>query len=128
MLSLIDGPLLLPTPSWVSYEPQAKVLQKRCLWIPTSVENHYKITAKELIKCIEPLQKNLTKVLILNSPNNPTGHVYLKHELEELASVCRDNQILVLNDFIYGFPEDFLEDQCMQCRAFCLSKRWLLLG
>ena len=59
------------------------------------------------MKPLTALQKNLTKVLILNSPNNPTGHVYLKHELEELASVCRDNQILVLNDFIYGFPEDF---------------------
>jgi len=96
-----DGDLILPSPSWVSYAPQAQIIGRRTRWIHTKLENGFKVTAAELE---EELIANpdRARILILNSPNNPTGMMYCASELAELAELCRAYRVLVLSDEIYS--------------------------
>lgn len=91
-------PLLLPKPSWVSYEPQAKILKKDVNWIDTSKNTNWHLSANALRDyCKNNKCKN--QLLILNSPNNPTGTN--NEELEELSNICKENNIIVISDEIY---------------------------
>ncbi len=93
-----EMPLLLPKPSWVSYEPQAKILKKDINWIDTSMSTNWHLSANALKDyCKNNKYKN--QLLILNSPNNPTGTN--NEELEELSIICKENNILVISDEIY---------------------------
>ena len=93
-----EMPLLLPKPSWVSYEPQAKILKKDVNWIDTSKNTNWHLSAKALRDyCKNNKYKN--QLLILNSPNNPTGTN--NEELEELSKICKENNIIVISDEIY---------------------------
>lgn len=96
----IDAPLLLPSPSWVSYEPQAKIIDKDIHWIPTKA-NHWKLEAEDLKAYLEQ-HKIQEGILLLNYPNNPTGQTLSEEELQELANVCRQYGIIVIADEIYG--------------------------
>ena len=93
-----EMPLLLPKPSWVSYEPQAKILKKEVNWIDTSISTNWHLSANALRDyCKNNKYKN--QLLILNSPNNPTGTN--NEELEELSKICKENNIIVISDEIY---------------------------
>ena len=93
-----EMPLLLPKPSWVSYEPQAKILKKDVNWIDTSKSTNWHLSANALKDyCKNNKYKN--QLLILNSPNNPTGTN--NEELEELSKICKENNIIVISDEIY---------------------------
>ena len=93
-----EMPLLLPKPSWVSYEPQAKILKKDVNWIETSNKTNWHLSANALRDyCKNNKYKN--QLLILNSPNNPTGTN--NEELEELSNICKENNIIVISDEIY---------------------------
>ena len=93
-----EMPLLLPKPSWVSYEPQAKILKKDVNWIDTSKNTNWHLSANALREyCKNNRYKN--QLLILNSPNNPTGTN--NEELEELSNICKENNIIVISDEIY---------------------------
>ena len=93
-----EMPLLLPKPSWVSYEPQAKILKKDVNWIDTSISTNWHLSANALKDhCKNNKYKN--QLLILNSPNNPTGTN--NEELEELSIICKENNIIVISDEIY---------------------------
>ena len=96
-----NSTLLLPAPSWVSYAPQAKILGKEVVWLKTCPKNNYCLDAATLE---EYCQANPTskKLLILNSPNNPTGVSYYPEELKALAEVARKYSIIVISDEIYG--------------------------
>ncbi len=94
-----DMPLILPKPSWVSYEPQAKFLNKKVYWIETSKETNWHLNAQALIHHCKKY-KFQNQLLILNSPNNPTGTNNL--ELAGLSEVCRKNKIFVISDEIYS--------------------------
>jgi aspartate/methionine/tyrosine aminotransferase len=97
---VLDADLLLPTPSWVSYEPQAEILNKKVSYIPATLESGYELTLDALDKVVKTVN-NPNKLLILNSPNNPTGKTFSKAFLKSLADYCRENNILVLSDEIY---------------------------
>ena len=87
--------VLLTDPCWVSYEEMVKLAEGSCIFLPT---NEYgKITAEIIEQKITPK----TKVLILNSPSNPTGVVYTQKNLEEIAKVCLKYNIFVISDEIY---------------------------
>jgi len=88
---------LIPLPYWVSYPEMVHLCQATPRFIKTRPEDNFKITPKELRKHIS--QK--TKVLILNSPSNPTGAIYDRSELEEIASLCVEKNIFVISDEIY---------------------------
>lgn len=102
LLFLLQGPLLLPTPSWVSYRPQAEMLSKPVVPIATCYENAYILEAKDLENACKNLHPSEQKILILNSPNNPTGLTYSQESFERLAQVCRAQNIVVISDEIYA--------------------------
>ncbi len=90
--------VILPTPSFVCYEPIAKMCGAKVVTIETKLENNFKLTASELRNAIT----DKTKLLILPFPNNPTGAILTRDELEAIAEVLRDTNIAVLSDEIYA--------------------------
>lgn len=95
------GDLLIPTPSWVSYAPQAHIIGRHVYWLPTHRDNRWLLTPEELDKLC---RKDPTKprIVILNYPNNPTGCSYTDDELKALAEIARKYKIILLSDEIYG--------------------------
>lgn len=97
----LDADLLLPSPSWVSYEPQALLARKKVYWLPTHQEDEWRLKPSELRAfCMKNNQR--PKILILNYPNNPVGNTYSAAQLEDIAKVARQHQIIVVADEIYG--------------------------
>ena len=95
---VFNGEIILPAPSWVSYEPQAIIAQNKVHWIETTLDNNWFPTAKQLEEKIKFIgKKNI--ILILNSPNNPSGSVC--SNLDEIAKVVKKNNVKVLSDEIY---------------------------
>lgn len=89
--------VIIPVPYWVSYPDQIKLANGIPKFVMTSEENDFKITKEQLLNEITPK----TKAIILNSPNNPTGMVYTKEELEAIGEVCVEKDILIVSDEIY---------------------------
>ena len=90
--------VLIPTPYWVSYSEMVKLAEGTSVFIPTTVEQNFKITAQQLEQAITPK----TKVFMFSSPCNPTGSVYSYEELAELAKVFEKYpEIYILSDEIY---------------------------
>ena len=89
--------VILPSPYWLTYPELVGLAGGNCVFVETSKENGYKLTALEFEKAIT----DKTKCLILNSPNNPTGAVYSKEELVEIAKVCEKHGVFVISDEIY---------------------------
>lgn len=89
--------VLIPAPYWVSYPEMAHICDGTPRFIYASAQNNFKITSKELERQITPK----TKALLLNSPSNPTGCVYNKDELEQIAEICVKEKIFVISDEIY---------------------------
>ena len=96
-----QGELLLPAPSWVSYQPQATLLGLPTRWIPTTVEDGWRIRAEDLRAACQT-DPTRPRLLILNYPNNPAGTTLSADRLRELAKVCAEYGLLVLSDEIYG--------------------------
>ena len=92
-----DDEVLIPSPYWVSYPEIAKFCQAKPIFIPSLQKNDFKITPQDLKKAITAK----TKLLILNSPSNPTGSVYSKEEFLALAEVLKGSDIWVISDEIY---------------------------
>ena len=90
---VLDCEVLLPNPSWVSYEPQAQILNKKIHWIKTEKTSNWHITPDELNKICQKLY-NVDKLLILNSPNNPSGTTH--NNLESLAAIIKKTTITML--------------------------------
>ncbi len=97
---MIDGTYLIPKGSWVSYLPQVQLNQKKFALLETEWDHNYTLQPQVLKSYCEKISG--TKVLILNSPNNPTGAVYTQADLKELAEICRSHQLIVLSDEIYS--------------------------
>ena len=90
--------VIVPTPSFVCYEPIAKMAGAEVVTIETKAENGFKLTADELRAAIT----DKTKILVLPYPNNPTGAILERADLEALAEVLRDTNIAILSDEIYA--------------------------
>lgn len=94
-----NGEIIIPAPGWVSYEPQAEIGANKVHWLETSRTNNWFPTGKELEKKIRSIGKKKNLILIVNSPNNPSGTVCEK--LEDLAKVAKKYKLTVLSDEIY---------------------------
>lgn len=95
------GELIIPTPSWVSYAPQAEIIGRKLRWIPTNPHNDLHMEASTLENiCREDVTR--PRLLILNYPSNPTGFTYDAAQLEAIAAVARRYRVLVLSDEIYS--------------------------
>jgi len=89
--------VIIPTPYWLSYPELVRVAGAEPVFVQTSEENGWKLTPEQFENAMTPR----TKLIILNSPGNPTGAVYSKAELECLAAVAAEEEILILSDEIY---------------------------
>jgi aspartate aminotransferase len=90
--------VILPSPYWVSYKEMVKLAKGKAVFIPSTCENNFKITAEELESHITPK----TKVIVYSSPCNPSGSVYSKEELQAFAQViARHPGVYVISDEIY---------------------------
>jgi len=97
------GELIVPTPCWVSYVPQAKIIGRTVSLIHTKPENQWKMTAEDLEKACEGEHDDYRpRILVLNYPSNPTGCSYNADELKEMAEVARKFEVILLSDEIYG--------------------------
>lgn len=90
--------VLVVEPSFVCYKPIVELMHGVAVPISTKLENKFKLTAQELREHIT----DRTKLLILPYPNNPTGGIMTREDLEAIAEVLRDTNILVLSDEIYS--------------------------
>ena len=93
-----EDEVIIPTPSWVSYVEMVKIAQGKSVLVKTTMENNFCLTAEQLEAAITPK----TKLLMLCSPNNPTGSVYTLDNLKALVAVLvKHPQVVVLADEIY---------------------------
>ena len=96
---LNDGDeVLIPQPCYVSYVPCVTLAGGRVVSIPLKAENEFRLTKQELLDAVT----EKTKILVLPFPNNPTGAVMEKEDLEDIAQVCIEKDIYVLSDEIYA--------------------------
>lgn len=89
--------VIIPSPYWLTYPELVNLAGGKCVYVQTNERNGYKITAKQLQDAVT----DKTKLLILNSPNNPTGAVYSEEELRDIAKVVEETGIYVISDEIY---------------------------
>ncbi|MBQ3890050.1 MAG: aminotransferase class I/II-fold pyridoxal phosphate-dependent enzyme [Lachnospiraceae bacterium] len=90
--------IIIPEPSYVSYEPCAILAGAKPVIINLKAENEFRLTAQELLDAIT----DKTKILVLPFPNNPTGAIMEEKDLIEIAKVCIEKDIYVLSDEIYA--------------------------
>ncbi|MFL2478861.1 MAG: pyridoxal phosphate-dependent aminotransferase [Verrucomicrobiales bacterium] len=89
--------VIIPAPYWTSYPEMVRAVGAEPVFVETKQENNWKITAQEF----DDAMTGSTKMIIINSPNNPTGAVYSREELAAIGEVAASEDILILSDEIY---------------------------
>lgn len=89
--------VIIPAPYWVSYPEMVKLAGAKPVIINTDILKGFKLTPEQLREALTPK----TRMLILNTPSNPTGVVYTPEELKALADICVEKGVLILSDEIY---------------------------
>jgi aspartate aminotransferase len=107
--------VIIPAPYWLSYPDMVKLAGAAPVIVETKASNAYKMTAEEFENAMTPR----TKMVILNSPGNPTGSVYTRAELEALVEVALTEDIFILSDEIY---EKLVYDDASHVSVASLSK------
>ncbi len=104
IIKAIDGDLLLPKPSWVSYSSIATICNKGITRFDLDKDNGYKLNIESLNNAYSSAKKNGANpsMLVLNSPNNPVGNSFSRSDIELAANWAQENDITVLSDEIYG--------------------------
>ena len=96
---IFKGDVLLPAPSWVSYQPQAIIAKNKVHWIQTTSNSNWFPTGKQLEDKVKSINSE-SLLLIINSPNNPSGTIC--NNLKEIAEVAKKYNIIILSDEIYS--------------------------
>jgi aspartate aminotransferase len=117
MLATLDpgDEVIIPAPYWLSYPEMAKLVGAEPVIVPTTAANNYKLTPDQFRDAMTPK----TKMIVINTPGNPTGSVYTENELAGLADVALDEDILILSDEIY---EKLVYDDAKHVSIATLSK------
>ncbi len=99
MQELLDpgDEVLIPVPYWTSYPEMVTLGEGTPVFVPSSIENNYKITPEDLEACLTPR----TRAFIINSPSNPTGTCYTREELDTLIEWAINHKLIVISDEIY---------------------------
>ena len=118
-----EGDIILPSSSWVSYAPQARIANNRVHWLKTTRENNWFPTAKELEKLLKE-NRDQKYLLILNSPNNPSGQIC--KNLDEISKIVNKYNLIILSDEIYS--ELTFENSFMSISNFCPEKTIISTG
>ena len=115
--------VLLVEPCFVCYRPIVELMHGVAVAIPTKEENHFKLTAQELREHIT----EKTKMLILPFPNNPTGGIMTREDLEQIADVLRETNIVVLSDEIYS-EQTYGREHCSIAELEGMQERTILVN
>lgn len=129
MLALLNpgDEILIPEPCFVSYGPTAIFAGGEVVYVPTSVDNDFQVTAADIARCITPR----SKVLFLSYPSNPTGAVLRRETLEEIADLVIEHDLLVLSDEIYDrliYGKAYESGHVCLASIEALRERTVLLG
>lgn len=125
--------VLIPEPSFVCYKPCAEMAGGVAVSIATKAENGFKLTKEDILSHIT----DKTKILILSYPNNPTGAIMTKEDLEKIVPVIKEHNIMVISDEIYAeltyeghhtsiASLDGMKDRCIVINGF--SKAYAMTG
>jgi len=95
------GELVVPTPCWVSYAPQAQIVGRPVRFVPARFEDRWHLTAEQLDGICAP-DPDRPRIVVLNDPGNPDGLTYTARELEALAEVAQRYNVVLLSDEIYA--------------------------
>ena len=126
LLSIVNpgDEVIIPVPFWVSYSEMVKIAEGTAVYVNAGIDHDFKITAQQLKEAITPA----TKLIMLNSPCNPTGSVYTKDEMKALAEVIAEYpNIYVLSDEIYehiifeGKHESFAQFESIKDRVIIVN-------
>ena len=121
----MQADLILPTPSWVSYAPQAELLGRAVHFVPGTMADHYTFSLEALDKTVAQVGSG-PKILLINSPNNPSGQVFDAPFLEALAAYCRQHNMVVLSDEIYALVDH--QQAATTSIASCYPEGTVVLG
>ncbi len=104
LLQVLEGDVLLPVPSWVSYAPQAKLAGRNVISVETDPADHHRITPQKLTEALDFSRNNGAdpRILLVNSPSNPTGSMFTYDDTEALALWARETGITLISDEIYA--------------------------
>jgi len=102
LFHVLKTPVYLVSPTWVAYEPCATASRKQITWIQTNFDCKWKVTKESLEAAFSKKSKDQAGLWVFVNPDNPTGQCYSKSELQELAKVCKEHNVMVLSDEIYG--------------------------
>ena len=95
------GDLIISTPSWGPYVPQARIIGRPVRRIETAAANDWRVQPEELARLCEA-DPGRPRLVVLNYPNNPTGHTYDADALSNLADVARRYRVVMLSEEIFG--------------------------
>ena len=100
----LDGDVLLPSPTWVSYDTQAHLSGKAVTWMPTRLENNFCPTPNDLEAGLKTARAagQSPGILVITSPGNPTSAVYPPELLEALVKIARREELVIISDEIYA--------------------------
>ncbi|VUC36312.1 unnamed protein product [Clonostachys rosea] len=119
LFDILSGDALLPRPSWVSYEPQVKHAGKRLFWVETDEEDRHTITGSSLKSAYDQAisEGRDPRIMLINSPSNPTGQAFSKETLDTITSFCKEKKITLISDEIYsdiGYGEKYSTTSCTE--------------
>ncbi|KAK6385597.1 uncharacterized protein PV06_08171 [Exophiala oligosperma] len=117
LFDILHGDVLLPRPSWVSYEPQVMHAGKKLFWVETDEQDRHAISFPALQSAFDRAVHAGAnpRVMLINSPSNPTGQAFTKDNLELMADFCENHGITLISDDIYAdicFNSEYSASAC----------------
>jgi aspartate/methionine/tyrosine aminotransferase len=104
LMQVLAGDVLLPAPSWVSYAPHARLAGRRVIAVETDADDHHRLTPQTLSATLERARQDGAdpRILLVNSPSNPTGGMFERDDVEAIALWARERGITIISDEIYA--------------------------
>ncbi len=104
LLQVLEGDLLLPVPSWVSYAPQARLAGRQVIGVETDPDDRHRITPLSLSQAVAQARRDGAdpRILLVNTPSNPTGSMFDRADVEALALWAREAGVTLISDEIYA--------------------------
>ncbi|UKZ84009.1 hypothetical protein TrVFT333_011825 [Trichoderma virens FT-333] len=117
LLDILQGDVLLPRPSWVSYEPQILHASKRVFWVETDEVDRHTITESSLEMAFQRgvSEGGNPQIMLINSPSNPTGQAFNHHNIDTITNFCQRHNITLISDEIYSdisFSKEYSATPC----------------
>lgn len=104
LLQILEGDVLLPSPSWVSYAPQARLANRRVYIVEADPRDHHRLSRESLAATLADARREGAdpRILVVNTPSNPTGGMFSREDSEAIATWAREEGITLISDEIYA--------------------------